>query len=168
MRSFRTREKTEGNLINELPVTGSQLHPTRADAAQEDSGTAGTLVQFPFRQPRENTQCALDPVGDPHSQDREGSARTCEHSRAPLVWTLRGGEGVADGSPPEARSLRVETRGGVGGRWWRDERCENSEPVTLPLKESDLYLASKSQPAPVPTRRNATKSGCTASARGKT
>ena len=96
----QTREKTEDNLINDFLVTGSQLCPTGADAAQEDSGPAGTFSLFPFRwRPREHTRQALDPVGDPHSQDREGSARTCEHGQGPLVWTLCGGEGAADRSP---------------------------------------------------------------------
>ena len=43
MQSFKTREKTEDNLINDFPVMGSQLYPTRADAAQEDSGPVGTF-----------------------------------------------------------------------------------------------------------------------------
>lgn len=99
----------------------------------------------------------MDPVGDPHSQDREGSARTCEHSRAPLVRMLRGGEGVADGSPPEARSLRVETRGGVGGRWWRDERCENLGARDTPLKRVGPILSFQITVRPRPHQKKRPK-----------
>ena len=78
------------------------------------------LVLFPFRrQPRENTQCALDPVGYPHGQDCAGQrphlwARPGP-TRVDAAWRWRGGWR----KPPEAHSLRVEMLGlglGAGGR----------------------------------------------------
>lgn len=62
------------------------------------------------------------------------------------------------GSQPESGNAGRWEEGGGG-----TERCENLEPVTLPLKSRTVYLV-KSQSAPVPTRRNAPKIRCTASA----
>lgn len=44
----------------------------------------------------------------------QGRARTCEHGQAPLMLTLRGGEGAAGGSPGGSQPESGNAGAGVG------------------------------------------------------